>query len=172
MTDNHDRISSKLSASTTNSSSRPLSVFSTNVFSWSGISRAVVSRASTWWQIKNKFQMVSTSVLPPVWSETGTKKLPYFFQNCQISGQNILNESGLLFQIPKRYQNIWGIFVRKLLKFKKYPNLVTLDPIYIDRYCWGGSITVRLTSCLTGLDLTKQVKLMLIHHKQSNRIQT
>ena len=32
---------------------------------------------------------------------------------------------------------------------------------------WG-SITVQLTSCLTGLDSTKQVKLMLIKHKQSS----
>ena len=32
----------------------------------------------------------------------------------------------------------------------------------------GGSITVWLTSCLTGLDLTKQVKLLLIEHKQSS----
>ena len=30
----------------------------------------------------------------------------------------------------------------------------------------GGSITVQLTSSLTGLDLRKQVKLMLIQHKQ------
>ena len=30
-----------------------------------------------------------------------------------------------------------------------------------------GSITVQLTSCLTGFDLTKQVKLMLIQQKQS-----
>ena len=29
----------------------------------------------------------------------------------------------------------------------------------------GGSITVQLTSCLTGLDLTKQVKLELIQFK-------
>ena len=28
------------------------------------------------------------------------------------------------------------------------------------------SITVRLTSCLTGLDLTKQVKLLFIQHKE------
>ena len=36
----------------------------------------------------------------------------------------------------------------------------------------GGSITVRLTSCLTGVDWTKQVKVMLIQHKQSSRTQT
>ena len=30
---------------------------------------------------------------------------------------------------------------------------------------WG-NITVRLTSCLTGLDLTKQVKVLFIQHKQ------
>ena len=35
-----------------------------------------------------------------------------------------------------------------------------------------GSITVWLASCLTGLDLAKQVKLLFIHHKQSSRIQT
>ena len=35
-----------------------------------------------------------------------------------------------------------------------------------------GSITVRLTHCLTGLDLTKQVNLMLIQHMLSHRIQT
>ena len=32
-----------------------------------------------------------------------------------------------------------------------------------------GSITERLTSCLTGLDLSKQVKLLLIQYKQSRR---
>ena len=33
----------------------------------------------------------------------------------------------------------------------------------------GGSVTVRLTSCLTGLDLTKQVKLLFtLIHKQSS----
>ena len=31
-----------------------------------------------------------------------------------------------------------------------------------------GSITVLLSSCLTGLDSTKQVKLMLIQYKQSS----
>ena len=31
-----------------------------------------------------------------------------------------------------------------------------------------GGITVRLTSCLTSLDSTKQVKVLLIHHKQSS----
>ena len=31
----------------------------------------------------------------------------------------------------------------------------------------GGSITVRTTSCLTGLDLTRQVKLFFIQHEQS-----
>ena len=31
-----------------------------------------------------------------------------------------------------------------------------------------GSITVWLTSCLTGLDMTKQAKLMLIKHEQSS----
>ena len=30
----------------------------------------------------------------------------------------------------------------------------------------GGCITVRLTSCLTGLNSTNQVKLLLIQHKQ------
>ena len=35
----------------------------------------------------------------------------------------------------------------------------------------GGSITVQLTSCLTGLDLTKQVKLELIQFKpNTNKI--
>ena len=32
----------------------------------------------------------------------------------------------------------------------------------------GGSITVVLASCLTGLDLTKQVNLLFIQHKQSS----
>ena len=35
----------------------------------------------------------------------------------------------------------------------------------------GRSITVRLTYCLTGLDLTEQVKLLFIQHKQSRWIQ-
>ena len=35
-----------------------------------------------------------------------------------------------------------------------------------------GSTTVRLTSCLTGFDLTKQEKLLFMPHKQSSRIQT
>ena len=34
-----------------------------------------------------------------------------------------------------------------------------------------GSITVQLNSCLTGLDLTKQVKLLFIQPKQSSRMQ-
>ena len=36
----------------------------------------------------------------------------------------------------------------------------------------GGSITVQMTTCLTGLDLTKQVKLLFIQHKQRSLIQT
>ena len=43
------------------------------------------------------------------------------------------------------------------------------------RYCLGQrslTITVWLTSCLTGLDSSKQVKLMPIQHKQSSWIQT
>ena len=36
---------------------------------------------------------------------------------------------------------------------------------------WG-SITVQLTSCLTGLDSTKKVNMFLIQHKQSDWIQT
>ena len=39
-------------------------------------------------------------------------------------------------------------------------------------YFVRGCITVWLTSCLTGLDLTKQVNLFLIKHKQSSKIQT
>ena len=35
----------------------------------------------------------------------------------------------------------------------------------------GESITVRLTSCLTSLDLTKQVKLLFVQHNQSTWIQ-
>ena len=35
-----------------------------------------------------------------------------------------------------------------------------------------GSITVHLTSCLTGLDSTKQVKFLIIKHKKSSLIQT
>ena len=35
-------------------------------------------------------------------------------------------------------------------------------------YFVRGSITVQLTSCLTGLDLTKLVNLDLIQHKQSS----
>ena len=31
--------------------------------------------------------------------------------------------------------------------------------------------TVQLTSCLSGLDMTKQVNLLFIQHKQSNLIQ-
>ena len=40
--------------------------------------------------------------------------------------------------------------------------------IYFER----GSIAVQLTSCLTGLDLTNQVNLLLIQQKQSSSIQT
>ena len=32
----------------------------------------------------------------------------------------------------------------------------------------GGSITVQLTSCFTSLESTKQVKMLLIQHKQSS----
>ena len=32
----------------------------------------------------------------------------------------------------------------------------------------GGSITVQLTSCLTGLDLTNQAKMLFIQQKQSS----
>ena len=39
-------------------------------------------------------------------------------------------------------------------------------------YFVKGSITVRLTSCLTGLDSTKQFDVFLIRHKQSTCIQT
>ena len=39
-------------------------------------------------------------------------------------------------------------------------------------YFVRGSITVSLTSCLPGLDLADQVNLLLIKHKQSNRIKT
>ena len=35
----------------------------------------------------------------------------------------------------------------------------------------GGSFTVQLYSCLTGLYLTKQVKLLFIQHKQSSCMQ-
>ena len=34
-------------------------------------------------------------------------------------------------------------------------------------FVWG-SITILLTSCLTGLDLTKQVNRLFIEHKQSS----
>ena len=36
----------------------------------------------------------------------------------------------------------------------------------------SGSITVQLTSCLAGLDSTKQVNMLLIQQKQISRIQT
>ena len=39
-------------------------------------------------------------------------------------------------------------------------------------YFVKGSITVSLTSCLTGLDSTKQVNMLLIQHQQSSWIQT
>ena len=39
-------------------------------------------------------------------------------------------------------------------------------------YFLRGSITVQLTSCLTGLDSTKQVDILLIQHKRSSWIQT
>ena len=39
-------------------------------------------------------------------------------------------------------------------------------------YFIRGSITVQLTSCLTGLDLAKQVNQLLIKLKQSSRFQT
>ena len=39
-------------------------------------------------------------------------------------------------------------------------------------YFVRGSITVQLTSCLIGLDLAKQVSMLLIQHKQSSWIQT
>ena len=39
-------------------------------------------------------------------------------------------------------------------------------------YFIRGNITVQLTSCLTGLDSTKQVNMLLIQHKQSSWFQT
>ena len=39
-------------------------------------------------------------------------------------------------------------------------------------YFIKGSINVQLTYCLTGLDATKQVYLLLIQHKQSSLIKT
>ena len=39
-------------------------------------------------------------------------------------------------------------------------------------YFIRGTITVWLTTCLTGLDLAKQVNMLLIKHKQSNWIKT
>ena len=44
----------------------------------------------------------------------------------------------------------------------------TNDRVNVVAYFVKGSITVQLTSCLTGLDLTKQVSLLSIQHEQSS----
>ena len=62
-------------------------------------------------------------------------------------------------KLPKNAGDLGKFIVAKGLscpKSNKSPNMVTL------------SITVQMTSCLTGLDLTKHVKLLFIHHKQSS----
>ena len=55
---------------------------------------------------------------------------------------------------------------------KSEPNFAThITVSFMQRtlaYFVRGSITVWLTSCLTGLDLAKQVNLLLIKHKQSS----
>ena len=53
---------------------------------------------------------------------------------------------------------------REVLKFSRDRNQRTLT------YILRGSMTVRLTSCVTGLDATKLVNLHLIQHKQSSWI--
>ena len=63
----------------------------------------------------------------------------------------------------EQYQAI----VKQLLMFPKLQQRTSL--YYNQRTLTiGGSITVLLTSCLTGLDLTQQVKLLLIKFKQSS----
>ena len=86
-----------------------------------------------------------------------------------------LNISGLFYNLE------WDQ-VLPFIKFWKFVNGVlrvqTQDSVegrYRQRtltYFIRGSITVRLTSCLTGLDLAEQVNLLLIKHKQSSWIQT
>ena len=56
------------------------------------------------------------------------------------------------------------------LNFNSGSDCVTV--VGADNFLCKGTITVWLTSCLTGLDLTKQVNLLLIQHKQSSWIQT
>ena len=46
--------------------------------------------------------------------------------------------------------------------------LAKILKIYKKTITLGGKITVWLTSCFTGLDLTKQVKLLLIQHKKAS----
>ena len=70
----------------------------------------------------------------------------------------------------------WGV-VEKILRWTSQQNIISLCETTISMhriltYFVRGSITVQLTSCLTGLDLTKQVNLLFIHHEQSSWIQT
>ena len=47
--------------------------------------------------------------------------------------------------------------------------VLLIEPQHIQRTLTiGGSISVQLTSCLTGLDSTKKVNLLPIQHEQSS----
>ena len=65
------------------------------------------------------------------------------------------------FQVAHTVTKYLGYFCKQICRHQ-YQRTLTI----------GGSITVQLTFSLTGLDSAKQLKLMLIHHKQSSIIKT
>ena len=90
-----------------------------------------------------------------------------FFSLCRhLSGANILLCFSYLptlvklhldrSEAPDRAQGLTKVQVARADVIDKSANTI------------GGSMTVWLTSCITGLDQTKQVKLMLIQHKQNS----
>ena len=67
-----------------------------------------------------------------------------------------------------RRQNLLQLNI-SLMSYRPNVRLPTGFSTYSENTHNGGSITVQLTSCLTGLDVTKQVNLLFIQLKQSNQ---
>ena len=104
-------------------------------------------------------------------SQTGDQSCSNPFPCCECS---LTRHSKKVWNDPELYDNIVGIRNANL-QCPKHP--VCHCHCIVKNFgqrtlTMGGSITVWPTSCLTGLDLTKQVNLLLIQHKQSSCIQT
>ena len=99
----------------------------------------------------------------------------WFAAKIIISNQNVSNVFAFDIRLF-RQESIWfkwNCWVKKL--FLKHKSSIERnhqkEPEWIQDFV-RESITVRLTSCLTGLDLINQVNLFQIQHKQSSWIQT